>query len=181
MRITGGAERGGRGRPCSPAIGAKRWKIVVYEPLTRDFAQRPRRQLVPARPTFFLIYQFNLPRFRGSFSGVGDHSLSSGLESAGVDAVVALGRAACAPVPAGRLHPRVIGRGEFPLAGQLVTVVRHPRAVVARRTPIRLAPPPRRPAIAPSPHRPTIVLRLRRPAIARVLRRSAIVLGAVLS
>src|SRR5262245_53955210 len=100
---------------------------------------------------------------------------------AGVDAVVALGRAACAPVPAGRLHPRVIGRGEFHLAGQLVTVVRHPRAVVARRTPIRLPPPPRRPATASSPCRPTIVLRLRRPAIARVLRRSAIVLGAVLS
>src|SRR5215472_12082091 len=76
---------------------------------------------------------------------------------------------------------RVIGRGEFHLAGQLVTVVRHPRAVVARRTPIRLPPPPRRPATASSPCRPTIVLRLRRPAIARVLRRSAIVLGAVLS
>src|SRR5262245_4953475 len=71
MRITGGAERGGRGRPCSSAIGAKRWKIVVYEPLTRDFAQRPRRQLVPARPTFFLIYQFNLPRFGDHFLGLG--------------------------------------------------------------------------------------------------------------
>src|SRR5262245_44235823 len=40
----------------------------------------------------------------GIISGVGDHSLSSGLESAGVDAVVALGRAARAPVPAGHLH-----------------------------------------------------------------------------
>src|SRR5262244_3177954 len=161
--LVGAQSEAGGVDPAVPPIGAKWWKIVVYEPLTRDFARRPRRQLVPARPTFFLIYQFNLPRFRGSFSGVGDHSLSSGLEGAGVDAVVALGRAACAPVPAGRLHPRVIGRGEFHLAGQLVTVVRHPRAVVARRTPIRLPPPPRRPAIA------------------RVLRRSAIVLGAVLS
>src|SRR5262245_30849761 len=55
------------------------------------------------------------------------------------------------------------------------------RGALAPRTPIRLAPPPRRPAIAPSPCRPTIVLKLRRRAIARVLRRSAIVLGAVLS
>src|SRR5262249_25359453 len=80
------SEAGGVDRAVPP-IGAKWWKIVVYEPLTRDFAQRSRRQLVPARPTFFLIYQFNLPRFRGSFSGVGAHSLSSGLESAGVDAL----------------------------------------------------------------------------------------------
>src|SRR5215469_186152 len=34
-------------------------KIVLYEPLTQDFALRPRRQLVPVRPIFFLIYQFN--------------------------------------------------------------------------------------------------------------------------
>jgi len=40
-------------------MGSKRWKIVVYEPLTQDFALRSRRQLVPVRPIFFLIYQFN--------------------------------------------------------------------------------------------------------------------------
>ena len=66
------------------------------------------------------------------------------------------------------------------MAGQLVTVVRHPRAVVAsRRTPMRL--PPWRPALGGTLRRPTIVLTLRRPMIARVLRRSAIVLGAILS
>jgi hypothetical protein len=76
----------------------------------------------------------------------------------------------------------VIGRGEFRLAGQLVTVVRHPRAVVAsRRTPVRLPPPPRRPAVAPPTRRPTIVLTLRAPGIARALRGPAIILGAVLS
>jgi hypothetical protein len=58
------------------------------------------------------------------------------------------------------------------LAGQLVAVVRHPRAVVAaRRTPMRLPPPPRRP-VAPTRRPTTITLTLRRPAI---------VLGAVLS
>jgi hypothetical protein len=66
------------------------------------------------------------------------------------------------------------------LAGQLVTVVRHPRAVVASRlTPMRL--PPWRPALGRTLRRPTIVLALRRPMIARVLRRSAIVLSAILS
>src|SRR5215831_898395 len=64
------SEAGGVDRAVPP-IGAKRWKIAVYEPLTRDFAQRPRRQLVPARPTFFLIYQFNLPRFGDHFLGLG--------------------------------------------------------------------------------------------------------------
>ncbi len=67
------------------------------------------------------------------------------------------------------------------MAGQFVTVVRHTRAVVApRRTPIRLPPPPRRPAIA-LPRLSTIVLTLRAPWIARALRRAAIILGAVLS
>src|SRR5262245_62758046 len=52
-------------------MGSKRWKIVVYEPLTQDLAHRPRRQLVLARPTFFLIYQFNLRRFGDHFWGLG--------------------------------------------------------------------------------------------------------------
>src|SRR5260370_4364027 len=70
--------------------------------------------------------------------------------------------------------------GGFRLAGQLVTVVRHPRALVAlRRTRMRLSP--LRPARARTLRRPTIVLTLRRSMIARVLRRSAIVLGAILS
>src|SRR5215469_4518959 len=93
----------GHDRMASP-MGSKRWKIVVYEPLTQDFALRSRRQLVPVRPIFFLIYQFNF-RPLGIIFWVGDHSLSSGLESAGVDAVVALGRVARTPVPAGRLRP----------------------------------------------------------------------------
>jgi len=93
-------------------MGSKRWKIVVYEPLTQDFALRSRRQLVPVRPIFFLIYQFNFRPLGIIFWGWGS-LLSSGLESAGVDAVVALGRVARTPVPAGRLRPRVIGRGTF--------------------------------------------------------------------
>src|SRR5262249_58993593 len=113
MRIAGGAERGRRGfdRMVSPT-GSKRWKIVVYEPLTQDLAHRPRRQLVLARPTFFLIYQSTYAG-SGIISGVGDHSLSSGLEGAGVDAVVALGRAARAPVPAGRPPPAGTSGGPF--------------------------------------------------------------------
>src|SRR5262249_44015005 len=84
----GRGRREGHDRMASP-MGSKRWKIVVYEPLTQDFALRSRRQLVPVRPIFFLIYQFNF-RPLGIIFWVGDHSLSSGLESAGVDAVVAL-------------------------------------------------------------------------------------------
>src|SRR5262245_47377191 len=177
MRIAGGAERGGRGRPCSPAIGAKRWKIVVYEPLNARLCATASPSIGPREANFFPYLSIQLTAFRGSFLGLG----ITRFRLARKTPLSPWGGAACAPVPAGRLHPRVIGRGEFHLAGQLVTVVRHPRAVVARRTPIRLPPPPRRPAIASSPCRPTIVLRLRRPAIARVLRRSAIVLGAVLS
>ena len=52
-------------------MGSKRWKIVVYEPLTQDLAHRTRRQLVLARPTYFLIYQFNLRRFGDHFWGWG--------------------------------------------------------------------------------------------------------------
>src|SRR5262249_9854060 len=116
----------------------------------------------------------------GSSSGVGDHSLSSSLESAGVDAVVALGKGCAHAGSSGTSPPRVIGRGDFRLAGQLVTVGRQPRALVAfRRTRIRLSP--LRPALERTLRRPTIVLTLRRSMIARVLRRSAIVLGAILS
>ena len=134
-----------------------------------------------SRGQLFSLFINSTYAVSGIISGVGDHSFSSGLEGAGVDAVVALGRAARAPNSGGTSPPGVIGRGDFHLAGQLVTVVRHPRAVVApRRTPIRLPPPPRRPAIA-LPRRPTIVLTLRAPWIARALRRAAILLGAVLS
>src|SRR5262252_6727299 len=66
-----GAQSGpeGHDRMASP-MGSKRWKIVVYEPLTQDFALPPRRQLVPVRPIFFLIYQFNF-RPLGIISGLG--------------------------------------------------------------------------------------------------------------
>src|SRR6516165_5972020 len=51
-------------RPEGSIVWPRRWapsggKIVLYEPLTQDFALRPRRQLVSVRPIFFLIYQFN--------------------------------------------------------------------------------------------------------------------------
>src|SRR5215831_19722799 len=160
-------------------MGSERGKIVVYEPLTQDFARRPRRQLVPVRPTFFLIYQFNFRPLGIIFWGLGITPFRLAWN------VRALTRCrpgeGCAHAgSSGTSPPRVIGRGEFRLAGQLVTVVRHPRAVVASRlTPMRL--PPWRPALGPTLRRPTIVLKLRRPIIARVLRRSAIVLGAILS
>src|SRR5215831_10260613 len=162
-------------------MGSERGKIVVYEPLTQDFARRPRRQLVPVRPTFFLIYQFNFRPLGIIFWGLGITPFRLAWN------VRALTRCrpgeGCAHAGSSRTSPpRVIGRGEFRLAGQLVTVVRHPRAVVApRRTPIRLPPPPRRPAVAPSTRRPTIVLTLHAPGIARALRGPAIILGAVLS
>src|SRR5262249_39252964 len=154
-------------------MGSERGKIVVYEPLTQDFARRPRRQLVPVRPTFFLIYQFNFRPLGIIFWGLGITPFRLAWN------VRALTR--CRPGEGcarggvwwpggwgGRSPPGVIGGGEFRLAGQLVTVVRHPRAVVASR-------PPWRPAIGRTLRRPTIVLTLRRPMIGRVLRRAAVV------
>src|SRR5262245_40065143 len=82
MRIAGGAERGGRGRPCSPAIGAKRWKIVVYEPLNARLCATASPSIGPREANFFPYLSIQLIAFRGSFSGVGDHSLSSGSEQA---------------------------------------------------------------------------------------------------
>src|SRR5215467_14562587 len=58
----------------------------------------------PGEANFFPYLSIQLPTV-GDHLWVGDHSLSSGLESAGVDAVVALGRVARTPVPAGRLRP----------------------------------------------------------------------------
>src|SRR5262249_15328606 len=53
--------------------------------------------------------------------------------------------------------------------------MRHSRAVVtARRTPMRVPPSPRRPAVEPTPRRPTITLTLRRRVIPRALRQPAI-------
>jgi len=98
-----GADRRSVGRRVSP-MGSKQGKIVVYEPLTQDFALRPRRQLVPVKPIFFLIYQFNFGPLGIIFWGWGSPAFVWP-GSAGVDAVVALGRVARTPVPAGRLRP----------------------------------------------------------------------------
>src|SRR5262252_328049 len=92
------------GRSYRVADGLQAVENRAVGSLNGDFALRSRRQLVPVRPIFFLIYQFNF-RPLGIIWWVGDHSLSSGLESAGVDAVVALGRVARTPIPAGRLRP----------------------------------------------------------------------------
>ena len=85
-------------------MGSKRWKIVVYEPLTQDLAHGLAVNW-SSRGQLFSLFINSTYAGSGIISGVGDHSLSSGLEGAGVDAVVALGRAARAPLPAGRLHP----------------------------------------------------------------------------
>ena len=68
------------------------------------------------------------------------------------------------------------------MAGQLVAVVRHSRAVaLARRTPIRPPQAPRRSAVAPTSRHPTITLTLRPRGIARALRGPVVVLSAILS
>src|SRR5262245_24036559 len=62
--LLGAQSEAGGADPAVPPIGAKRWKIAVYERLTRDFAQGPRPHLVPARTTFLPMYPFTCPRFR---------------------------------------------------------------------------------------------------------------------
>jgi hypothetical protein len=68
------------------------------------------------------------------------------------------------------------------LAGQFVAVMRHSRAIVpARRTPVRLPPPPRRPGVAPTLPRPAVTLTLRRRVIAQALRPPTFVFRVLLS
>src|SRR5262249_61040966 len=60
--------------------------------------------------------------------------------------------------------------------------MRHSRAVVpARRTPVRLPPPPRRPGVAPTLYRPAVTLTLRRRGIARALRPPTVAFRGLLS
>src|SRR5262245_7869736 len=109
-------------------MGSERGKIVVYEPLTQDFARRPRRQLVPVRPTFFLIYQFNFRPLGIIFWGLGITPFRLAWN------VRALTRCrpgeGCAHAGSnGTSRPRVIGRGGVSLGG----TAGHRGATSARR------------------------------------------------
>src|SRR5438128_3597598 len=59
--------------------------------------------------------------------------------------------------------------------------MRHSRAVLSARTPIRLPPPVRRPGVAPTLYRPAITLTLRRRVIARALRPPTVAFRVLLS
>src|SRR6516225_10149433 len=78
--------------------GSKRWKNRAVRTLNAGLCATASPSVGPGEANFFPYLSIQLPP-------VGDHSLLSGLESAGVDAVVALGRVARTPVPAGRLRP----------------------------------------------------------------------------
>jgi hypothetical protein len=76
---------------------------VVYEALTRGLRGRVAVNSSP-RGQFFSLFINSTSAVRGSFLGWGSLPFVW-LGSTGVDAVVALGRAARAPVPARRLRP----------------------------------------------------------------------------
>src|SRR4029453_11147285 len=90
---------------------------MVHEGLRHRALRNSRPPISPREVNFFPYLSIQLLSFGDYFRG-GDHSVSSSSESVGVDAVVALGGAVRAPIPARRLRPECSAGGGFALAGQ---------------------------------------------------------------
>src|SRR5262249_19549892 len=82
MRITGGAERGGGGGPGRPPPRGPPGENWGDRTLTPGLCATASPSIGPREANFFPYLSIQLTAFRGSFSGVGDHSLSSGSEQA---------------------------------------------------------------------------------------------------